>query len=450
MTTTTTERQEQCEGSFANYEYDDQKKMTLAIQNKNRFILVAREVIDRFLSDNTPWEDNQNEDAQRFGLDPSTFLTKIEIAVHDVVCNNDFNNYRGLNINRDTKEEVEFTLRFFPNVLLQKEQHEDIAESDREYPISLLAWLNDDCDDSATYHCNPHAVPFVPIFAKIGIELGLFVKEERGGLLVQDENGSNILQLLVSSCNHTKCESDLKRNNDTKHCRLVENRYLSALLELIEMNLLQKEDIREYDLLRELCQQENFPEKRFRLLCDMDPGALTQVSSSFAWYGWLTLHDAAQCSSIHGFHSVLEAGIRYFSLEEGIGLLFQKDKDGSTPFESACLRHGKETVSKILDIVLMECTTQNNLHDRIVDVIVFLALKNDVSVDGIYIMLRREPEILKQLMLSMTIATKTTGEFKDGENNNENSNINGKCADATMSSKENNGVITVLGKRKRI
>ena len=88
------------------------------------------------------------------------------------------------------------------------------------------------------------AVSFVPLLARLGIELGQFEEEERGGLILVDvnEDGINALTFLVS--NDGECEA-----NDAENQQLVDDRFLAVMKKLREMNLLKKEDIREYGIL---------------------------------------------------------------------------------------------------------------------------------------------------------------------------------------------------------
>jgi hypothetical protein len=48
------------------------------------------------------------------------FLENLGDDIHDMLCENDLRNYRGLDSDRDTEEEVETAIRFFPEVLSGK------------------------------------------------------------------------------------------------------------------------------------------------------------------------------------------------------------------------------------------------------------------------------------------------------------------------------------------
>jgi hypothetical protein len=107
------------------------------------------------------------------------------------------------------------------------------------------------------------AVPFIPILVRIAIELGVYEEQNQGGLLIEDEDGVNVLQNLMLS-------DKIERNTQEHHAR-VDGKYLQVLIQLRKMGLLKKEDIQRYDLLSTLCKRDYFAEKRFRFLVQWDP-----------------------------------------------------------------------------------------------------------------------------------------------------------------------------------
>jgi hypothetical protein len=96
--------------------------------------------------------------------------------------------------------------------------------------------------------CNRKAVPFIPLLVRIAIELGLYEEQNRGGLLIEDEDGVNVLQNLMLS-------DKIVRNNQEHHA-CVDEKYLQVLIQLRKMGLLKKEDIQRYDLLSTRCANE--------------------------------------------------------------------------------------------------------------------------------------------------------------------------------------------------
>ena len=49
-------------------------------------------------------------------------LEKAENDAHAMICDQNLENYQGLDINRDTIKEVETIVRFFPNLLLKRKE----------------------------------------------------------------------------------------------------------------------------------------------------------------------------------------------------------------------------------------------------------------------------------------------------------------------------------------
>jgi hypothetical protein len=125
------------------------------------------------------------------------------------------------------------------------------------------------------------------------------------------------------------------------------------LIQLRKIGLLQKEDIQRYDLLRTWCTQYGyFVEKRFRFLVEWDPTLLTQTDR----YGSLPIHYVANFSSVESNQAIqlaLEYGIRYYSRNKGLSLLFKKNNCGNTPFQAACEKYGYEKVIKVVEDTLL-------------------------------------------------------------------------------------------------
>jgi hypothetical protein len=206
------------------------------------------------------------------------FLEKMEDDIHNMLCEDNIeNNYNGLDDSRDTENEVETAIRFFPAVLSKRkagrwreaDDDEDDDEEENEwiegeYPIQYLALMR---NEFYCKMCNLKAVSFVPLVARIAIELGLFEKQERGGLLCSQDDNNNALQNLV--------RIEMIERNNREHHELVDDKYLQVLKKLRKMGILKKEDIQRYDLLKRSClPYSGFAEKQFGFLAEWDPSAL--------------------------------------------------------------------------------------------------------------------------------------------------------------------------------
>ena len=344
------------------------------------------------------------------------FLEEVEDSVHDLLCNNDVDadNYRGLDSDRDTEAEVETAIRFFPEVLSRREDRFD------EYPIQLLPCLYG--DSAEDYRCNLKAVSFIPIVARLAVEFGMFEENERGGLLLEEDEGEdnrNTLQLLVRSSNFYTF-----KNTDTEHNELVDDKYLQVLIHLRKLGLFIKEDIQRYELLNRLCNEDHFAKKRFHFLSQWDPNALTHPVSLHLHF---FVHNPK--ASIQIFKATFKAGMFFFPKKKGIHLLFQKDTIGRTPYKIACASYdqlfqkntfhtpfygsyasygvhyaskskGRDAVMEVIESTLSNCSDK---PDNFVDAFLSAAVEKSISLDCVYFLLRRDPDMLHKLRLDSTL-----------------------------------------------
>jgi hypothetical protein len=323
------------------------------------------------------------------------FLEKLGNDIHDMLCENEFagaDTYDGLDSDRDTEEEVETAIRFFPEVLSRRKP---FYEGLFHYPIQELAlahnvqfehnedgnWQYNNC------YNNVKTVLFIPIVARLAIEFNLFEEDERGGLLCLDRDCDNVLQHLMRTV------ETIVENLEEKY-RVIDDKYLQVLMQLRKLGLLKKEDIQRYDLLHYLCRGDYFTEKRLRFLVEWDPNALTQAGI----FGQVPLD---LVGSIQGFQVVFEYGIRYFPKKKGISLLFHKPNSLLTTFQYAC---SCEKVKKIIeDTLARHSSTPINSADALLSA----AFDETVHLDGVYFLLRREPGMLHKLLSSSPSASST-------------------------------------------
>ncbi|OEU12758.1 hypothetical protein FRACYDRAFT_244031 [Fragilariopsis cylindrus CCMP1102] len=356
------------------------KKMILVLEQKETFPFQTRNKTDELVAN---------------------FLENLEDDIHDMLCDNytEAGNYRGLDSDRDTEAEVEAIVRFFPAVLTRSEED--------EYPIQILAVAHNEDGD---WQCNVKAVSFIPLLLRLAIEFGLFEEDERGGLLCED-----VLHHLMDSDN-----TELELHNQEHH-ESVDTKYLQVLIQLRRLGVLKKEDIQRYGLLYRLCIEDHFAEKRFRFIVEWDPSALTQTNEN----GWLPIHYASEESSIRGLELVFEYGIRYFPKKKGISLLFKKKKnhDGSTSFQYACMKFGEKQMIKMIEDTFIRC--YSSLDDtpplNVVEALMTAAIDEDIHLDCVYFLLRRQPDILQKLLSSASstmIATSAADMVEFNSNNN--------------------------------
>lgn len=309
------------------------------------------------------------------------FLGELEDTVHKLLTDNrtdEGGEYLGFDFDRDSIEGVEAAIETFPSVLARRDK-----AAPWSYPIEKQAHsLRDD-----TFRVNVHAVSFLPLLARLGDRHGLFREEDRAGLLIDDDAGFNALHRLVGNS-----DNDVE-DGDEEHHELVDVRCVDAMGKLRETGHMKKTDVREYDLLQTLCRSSVFAERRFLFLSGWDPDALRHVDDD----GDSPLQCAAEFQSIEGFKTVLDVVIRYFPRKEGIKLLFQTNCDGATPFETACLRHGRENVMEIVESVLTEQHSDSTPFNA-AEVFLSAATDENTGLDGVFFVLRRQPDVLQKLL----------------------------------------------------
>ena len=122
---------------------------------------------------------NQNELA---GL-AEKHVQVVEDSLHKIMCNDvlDGEGYCGLDVERDSKEGVRNALCLFPNVLLRRDEHENLEEEKRMYPIQLLTHGTED----GVLCSNTKSLPFVLIAAQVAIKFNLSQEDQQGGLLIK-------------------------------------------------------------------------------------------------------------------------------------------------------------------------------------------------------------------------------------------------------------------------
>ena len=304
--------------------------------------------------------------------------------------------YGVMDSDRDTEEETENILRLFPDVL-------------------------EDCPK--LFFCtNLKAVEFIPLIARLRMELCEDLDEdERGGLLSYiPRYGANALQRLVIVADTDESKSKKQQRPQPVY---YDDRLVAVLKRLKEMGLLRKEDIREQDLLFELCYSHHqiwnsnsssvlFQEKRFRFLVDWYPDLLARPDTDL-WNGRLLLQYAASYCSLRGFQLVFQAGLWYFRKKRGIRFLFHKgyngnnnndgNDDGTTdggedsPFTAVCKSHGREDAMAVIEDTLANCSAGECYDTE--EALLSAAVDDNTTLDGVYFLLRREPDVLQKLLL---------------------------------------------------
>jgi len=255
--------------------------------------------------------------------------------------------------------------------------------------------------------------PFIATLAQLGMESHQFRDEERGGLLSVNGLGYHImLQRLVG---------DFYHDDDIEDVGIV---HLEQLVQLRQIDLLKKEDMLDYNLVHDLFRNYAFSERRFRFLIEWDPTVLTHTDE----HGTLPLHSIA-FKSIQSFQAVFETGISYYPHKKGICLLFKKDNYNETPFQMGSTRLGR---NEIMDVVedTITCSYSEETPLNIVDALLTAAIDDAIHLDCVFFLLRRQPDVLVDLLLGSTTTTNNNNNNSSDGDNGSDGNSNGGTNDS--------------------
>ena len=321
-----------------------------------------------------------NNNNVNMDIDPfvTTFLDSLRRDILDMITDRrtDENGYRGLDSTRDTDAEVATMLRFFPMNLVS---HIAIGPYNF-YPLQCLLHLK----------CNFKAVPFVPILASVAIDLNLFEKNQRGGLLDEDPFGEGLNALSVLATVSFLLD---RRLRDVVMYRV--------LVRLRQLGLFVKEDIQQFKLVNTLCKGIFFKEDTFQFLVQWDPSALLIEDER----GHLPLHWAATTSTnnYHKFRIVFESYITYYPLKVGIGCLF-RTRFGRpremTSIEIACRRNQTATVVDIVVDIVESILNQAVIKLDMVEAMGMTAIDANIHVSGTYFLFRMNPTLFIENLVS--------------------------------------------------
>ncbi len=233
------------------------------------------------------------------------------------------------------------------------------------------------------------SVSFVPMLAEEGMKHNVGGEGMRGGLLKESPVcGQSVLQML--SCNYN--------SNSDVGC-------LDAIKRLREKGFIEKEHIKEYNLLWKSCKESS--SKRFNYFADWDPSAL-KVQRDGKSLLHLCARPASHC--IGEFQLALSATLRHYPHE--LGLLLLKNANSHTPFQVARKHFGEQESWKMIKKCLDESNGSMILErDPETNMYPFLsaAVGDDTSeLDLVYYFVRRNPLTLLSEHCNDNITTSST------------------------------------------
>ena len=364
----------------------DKEKMELVLRRKDELPLPLRSVIDREIARNHK--------------KPKHFLSEVEEGVFRWIM--DHQTSESINDERDTYEQVELALRLFPKVLRRRRGG--------HYPLIYL-------------FCSIRSVSFVPLFAKIGTELGGFHPNERGGLVVG--NTTSAFQQLAMSCR------DVPRwDPDSSRHKMVDRKFLNVIKELRNENLMTQSDILEHEMIHCLCHQRvYFPKERILYLVEWDPRTLLHHDSrklgdgtSVAPCMILSFFQRTEYYRIgnHNWKVKEPNGLEWIEILFGLlfkhypcdlGLIFDKSDPSDeleghsshrgeqyrmlvSPFELACREYGTEKVLSIVNVLLHQAM-QRDIHFTQKALIRLCSTRGKDGIQPIFLLLQRDPSVFQ-------------------------------------------------------
>ena len=270
-----------------------------------------------------------------------------------------------LDVELHTEDEVKAAIAHFPDALLHLQEYflddedDDVSDDDDETPLALLP-----IQAAAWNFGGRNAMPFIPLLAEEGETLNVGGEGQRGGLLVEDSNGYNVLRFLAEAPD-------------------VDSTCVDVFNRLRQSDLLRKEDVRQYDLLFFSCNPAS--KVMFEYLVDSDPKALKE----YRYNGNPLLH------GMHSFAMTLKAGMKHYP--EELGFLFRKNDAGKTACKLALALYGEKKAWRIINkcfnktrnVKMFEMNPVTNVYPFM------LAAAGETSeLNTLYYLLRRNPIVL--------------------------------------------------------
>ena len=400
----------------------DERKKIFVIERKNEFPSRLRSAISKAKDD--------------YYDQPEVFLSIIrdELADYIIELAVSKDDTKGLNDERDTEQQVELAIRFFPEVLFQ-----------RRCGLFPIFWLSK----------SMKAISFIPLFAKLGTEFDFFRNVERGGLIF-GTNGMDVFSQLASTCANYNCTAC--KRSDEEHQQFVDKKFLAVLQRLRKDNLMTKTDIREFNMIDILCKQTVFPEQRFKYLVDWDPSTL--LANNGQGGRVLSLRLVSRFfdkNDISGFRMFYELAMNYYPLE--IGFIFHKmmnnnnnNNNNNTSIKKSISKSSNNNdkwdsssalLKKSVSLFHIACEAYGEEQVRtIVDSGIYTQMKNDpnftrkalihatsceesIRMESVYILLHRDPTICKQQYIQGALTVRAAEVTATATANYSNTNGNG-------------------------
>lgn len=306
------------------------------------------------------------------------FLSQLDIAVivffaNECVLDGTTSfEWQGRDNEVDTDEEVELLIRLFPRVLTEKVI---VADTNMKYVL-----VNYFPNPVASLLFQEKVASFFPLFAELGIEVDRFKEEDRFSM-------NNLFGFLQSNSKD----------------------FLSVMKKLKEKGLVEKNDTCALMLSLFSGRYDKFPhdffETNLRFLIDWNPNILVKCGRPIN-----LLHTYAyfqHCEKdVRIFEVIIELGMSHYPWE--LGFVFHKittmeNSSHRTFFEIASI-HGPEWIKDTVRDKILRTVGETNTT-KLQDLVISAATNDEISLDGLYTLIRYDPMTLSSQCLDPTTSS---------------------------------------------
>ena len=303
-----------------------------------------------------------------------------------------FDWWHGLNSDVDTEDQVEVVLRLFPALLSDKLKVSPLSSLNNCYPIY------------AQLVCSK-AIPFIPLLAELGSDLGAFPNDERFGLTCFMKN------VLVHLVYNNLLRDKRNERPPFEHLDAMNRRILQRLK---DHRLMQLTDIYDLDLVPLLLRRSMLipmiqTKERLRFLLEWNPYLLKDCGHGKPLLqqhlprlqdfivNETSCHRKVCARDFERFQLLLDLGMAHFP--QSLGFVFS-----NTSLELACELFGTQKVTTAIDEVIRKTLAQrnnsnetnhlannNNNNNRLQTLLLAAAADPNISLDGVYTLFRSDP-----------------------------------------------------------
>ena len=264
----------------------------------------------------------------------------------------------GLDNDVDTKEEAEVAIRVFPTVL---QNEESLRQSDNPIGAAMSSLK---------------ALPFVPMLAELGRELGVLREDEPHELVPRYDLFLSV-SILTFNPEYDSREFD----------RQLDEALLSVLVGVKEKNLMRKEIIDRMCIHTDfLYDKPNRIEKRVRFLLNWDPTIIKKDGKhEILLHRYVGSWDSHKMPTFKIFQAIFELGVFYYP--EDFGFMFHSDLIAQqTCFEIACETFGDKKVRKMVDEIILQYI--QGRRDKMNHMLFAAASNEAIHLEGLYTLFR--------------------------------------------------------------